>query len=225
MRLIKELLLCVWMRKDIVYAKKLYILLIIGAVLFGISLLFVEPTMSDNQENTKKAIFAGGCFWCMEGPFEKLDGVSAVISGYTGGTEDNPTYEQVARGQTSHAEAVEVTYDPSKLSYDQLLDVFWMSINPTQKDGQFADIGKQYRTGIFYIDEEQKQLAEASKAKFEAKNVFDGPIVTEITEATEFFPAEEYHQDYYKKNPTHYKMYRYGSGREPYLKKLWGDQK
>ncbi len=180
--------------------------------------------MADDQTNYSKAIFAGGCFWCMEGPFEKLDGVIAVISGYTGGPEENPTYKEVSYGQTGHAEAVEITYDASKVSYDQLLDVFWRSINPTQKDGQFADIGPQYRTGVFYLDEEQKKQAEASRDKYNKLGVFDGPIVTEITAAGPFYPAEEYHQDYYRKHPLHYKMYREGSGRAPYLKKLWGDK-
>ncbi|MBI3088597.1 MAG: peptide-methionine (S)-S-oxide reductase MsrA [Candidatus Omnitrophica bacterium] len=171
---------------------------------------------------TKTATFAGGCFWCMEGPFEQLEGVQAVIAGYTGGANANPTYEEVSSGATGHAEAVQLTYDPSTVSYDTLLDVFWRNIDPTQVDGQFADHGRQYRTAVFYHDEEQQRLAEASKAQLAASGTFDKPIVTEIAPASAFYPAEDYHQDYYKKNPLRYKLYRVGSGREGYLKKTWG---
>jgi len=170
------------------------------------------------------ATFAGGCFWCMEPPFEKLDGVVSVTSGYTGGTEPNPTYQQVSSGKTGHAEAVQVVYDPSKVSYQQLLDVFWMNIDPTQVRGQFADKGSQYRSAVFYHTAEQQQLADASKDALQRSGKFDKPLVTEIAPATAFYPAEDYHQDYYKKNSIHYKLYRVGSGREGFLRRLWGDK-
>jgi peptide-methionine (S)-S-oxide reductase len=169
-----------------------------------------------------KATFAGGCFWCMEPPYDKLDGVISTTSGYTGGQKKNPTYEEVSSGRTGHAEAVEVVYDPKKINYEKLLDVFWHNIDPTVKDQQFCDVGSQYRTGIFYHDEEQKRLAEASKAAIEKSKPFKGAIVTEITRATEFYPAEDYHQDYYLKNPVRYKFYRNGCGRDNRLKQLWG---
>ncbi|MGB2817098.1 MAG: peptide-methionine (S)-S-oxide reductase MsrA [Burkholderiaceae bacterium] len=170
------------------------------------------------------ATFAGGCFWCMEPPFDKLDGVLSTISGYTGGTVQNPTYEQVSAGRTGHAEAVQVTYDPSKVTYEKLLDVFWHNIDPTVKDRQFCDIGSQYRSGIFAHDAEQRRLAEASKAGLERTKPFQGAIVTEITNAGAFYPAEEYHQDYYLKNPVRYRYYRAGCGRDARLKELWGDR-
>jgi len=171
----------------------------------------------------KKATFAGGCFWCMEPPFEQLKGVTDVLAGYTGGTKPNPTYEEVSAGRTGHAEAVQVTYDPSTITYEQLLDVFWRNIDPTTSNRQFADHGSQYRTAIFYHDEEQRHAAEASKVKLEASRKFkDHPVVTEIVPAGPFYPAEEYHQDYYKKSESHYKQYREGSGRASFLKKTWG---
>ena len=180
--------------------------------------------MHPNPQKLEKAVFAGGCFWCMEGPFEKLPGVLSVVSGYTGGKKSNPTYREVSAGITKHAEAVEVNYNPTKVSYEKLLDIFWRSINPTQANGQFADIGPQYRTAIFFRNEEQKSLAEASKKELAKSGKFKKPIVTEIVPASTFYPAEEYHQDYYKKNPKHYKAYRIGSGREGFLKKTWGDE-
>ena len=170
-----------------------------------------------------KATFAGGCFWCMEPPYEKLPGVISVISGYTGGQKINPTYEEVSAGGTGHAEAVQVTYDPAKISYQKLLDVFWHNIDPTVTDQQFCDVGSQYRSEIFYHDAEQARLAKASRAKLEKEKPFREPIVTGITAATTFYPAEEYHQDYYKKNPLRYKYYRTGCGRDRRLKALWGD--
>lgn len=169
------------------------------------------------------ATFAGGCFWCMEPPFEKLQGVSRVISGYTGGTEKNPSYSQVSSGRTGHAEAVQVHYDPKVVSYDELLHVFWRSIDPTDAGGQFADRGNQYRTGVFFHNKEQKRLAHLSKTELSKSKKFNRPVVTEITKFTRFYPAEDYHQDYYKKNPKHYKAYRRGSGREGFLKRTWGD--
>ena len=174
------------------------------------------------DDNLLKATFAGGCFWCMEHPFEKLDGVKSVISGYTGGTEKNPTYKQVSAGSTGHTEAVEILYDPAKISYADLLDVFWRQINPTTPDRQFVDIGSQYRSAIFYHDEGQERLAFESKDWWEKDGRFGGPIVTEIVSAGKFWPAEDYHQDYYKKSPLRYKYYRFGSGRDQYLNKIWG---
>ena len=171
---------------------------------------------------TAKATFAGGCFWCMEPPFDKLDGVISTTSGYTGGSKVNPTYQEVSAGSTGHTEAVQVVYDPKKVSYEKLLDVFWHNVDPTQKDGQFCDHGSQYRTGIFAHDTEQKRLAEASKAALEKSKPFKASIVTDIVAATTFYPAEDYHQDYYVKNPVRYKLYRTGCGRDARLKDLWG---
>lgn len=176
----------------------------------------------NTDEQMATATFAGGCFWCMEPPFEKIDGVKSVVSGYMGGVKEDPTYEEVCSGTTGHAEAVQIRYDPSVISYDELLDVFWRNIDPTTPDQQFADHGSQYRTAIFYHNDEQKRLAEESKKKLGASGKFDQPVVTEITPASVFYPAEDHHQDYYKKNPTHYKFYRIGSGREGYLQKKWG---
>ena len=169
-----------------------------------------------------KATFAGGCFWCMEPPYDKLEGVVSTTSGYIAGHKKNPTYEEVSGGRTGHTEAVEVVYDPKKVSYEKLLEVFWRNIDPTVKDQQFCDVGSQYRTGIFYHSDDQKRLAEASKAALERNKPFKGAIVTEIARATEFYPAEAYHQDYYVKNPVRYKFYRSGCGRDARLKQLWG---
>jgi len=182
-------------------------------------LIMVGMTKPEREQAT----FAGGCFWCMEPPFEKLEGVTEVAAGYTGGTEGRPTYEAVSSGTTGHVEAVRITYDPSTVGYEELLETFWRNIDPTQADGQFADIGPQYRTAIFYHTEEQRRLAEASKARLAASGKFDKPIVTEIEPAGPFYPAEDYHQDYYKKNPLRYKLYHTGSGRKGYLRKTWGE--
>jgi len=173
-------------------------------------------------ENVESAIFAGGCFWCMEPPFEKLDGVLAVTSGYAGGQEENPTYKEVSSGSTTHAEVVRVEYDPTKIGYEALLQTYWRQINPTDAGGQFADRGSQYRTAILFRGEEQRRLAEASRLEIADSGRFDLPIATEIVAAGEFYAAEEYHQDYYEKQPVHYKRYRVGSGREAYLAKTWG---
>lgn len=183
-----------------------------------------ENTMGKTTTNHEIATFAGGCFWCMEPPFDKLDGVISTTSGFTGGPEKNPSYEDVAYGRTGHAESVQVVYDPSKVSYEKLLEVFWHNIDPFQKEGQFCDRGKQYRTAIFYHGEKQKELAEKSKAALESSGKFGAPLVTEIVEASEFYPAEGYHQDYYLKNPTHYKMYRLGCGRDRRLNEIWGNK-
>ncbi len=170
-----------------------------------------------------KATFAGGCFWCMESPFDKLPGVVSVTVGYTGGKLKNPTYEEVSAGGTGHAESIQIVYDPQKISYEKLLTVFWHNIDPTVKDRQFCDVGNQYRTAIFYHDEEQKKLAEESRAALEKDKPFPGTIVTEIVPAGEFYPAEEYHQHYYKKNPIRYAFYRTSCGRDRRLKELWGE--
>ncbi|MEQ8820395.1 MAG: peptide-methionine (R)-S-oxide reductase MsrB [Sumerlaeia bacterium] len=175
------------------------------------------------DDSLAKATFAGGCFWCMEGPFEKLDGVQAVVSGYAGGTEENPTYQDVSSGRTSHTEAVQVYYDPARVAYDKLLDVYWRQIDPTDPDGQFADQGSQYRPAIFVRTEEERRLAEASKNELAEKGPFKGDIVVPIEEFTTFYPAEDYHQDYYKTNKAHYDRYREGSGRGPFLRRTWKD--
>ena len=170
------------------------------------------------------ATFAGGCFWCVEADFDKVPGVTATISGYTGGGRKNPTYQEVTSGTTGHTEAVQVVYDPKKVSYEKLLEVFWVNIDPTVKDRQFCDSGSQYRPGIFYHDEAQRKAAEASKATVERTRTFKEPLVTPIEMATVFYPAEDYHQDYYRKNPVRYDFYRKGCGRDARLKQLWGDK-
>lgn len=169
-----------------------------------------------------KAIFAGGCFWCMEAPFDVLPGVVSVTAGYTGGKKKNPTYAEVSAGGTGHAEAVQIVYDPAKISYAALLAVFWRNIDPTVADRQFCDVGHQYRAAIFYRGEEQRATALQSKAALEKNKTFREMVVTEITSAAEFYPAEEYHQHYYKKNPLRYRYYRNGCGRDSRLKELWG---
>jgi len=169
----------------------------------------------------EKATFAGGCFWCMEPPFEKLDGVKEVISGYTGGKKVNPKYEEVSAGGTGHLESIEVIYNPSRVTYEKLLDVFWRNIDPTDSGGQFVDRGGQYRSAIFYHAEEQRKIAEASKQRLARSGVFSKPIMTEILPASAFYPAEDYHQDYYKTNPVRYKFYRFNSGRDQFLEKTW----
>ena len=172
-----------------------------------------------------KATFAGGCFWCMVHPFDELPGVVSVVSGYTGGTLKNPTYEQVSAGGTGHAESVEVTYDPARIGYHKLLDVFWHNIDPTAKDRQFCDKGHQYRSAIFYHDAAQRQLAEASRRDLQKSKPFRGDVVTEITAAGLFYPAEDYHQNYYKKNPLRYHYYRSSCGRDQRLEELWGKRR
>lgn len=185
-----------------------------------------EPGANMKEKATHtldKATFAGGCFWCMESPFDKLPGVVSVTVGYTGGTVKNPTYEQVSAGGTGHAEAVQIVYNPSEIGYGKLLDVFWHNTDPTVKDRQFCDVGLQYRPAIFYHGEEQRMLALKSKEELGKTKPFKEPILTEITAAGEFYPAEEYHQHYYRKNPIRYKFYRSGCGRDRRLKELWGD--
>ncbi|MEW6720253.1 MAG: peptide-methionine (S)-S-oxide reductase MsrA [Thermodesulfobacteriota bacterium] len=172
----------------------------------------------------EKATFAGGCFWCMEEAFEKMPGVISVTSGYIGGRIDHPTYQQVSGGGTGHAEAVQVVYDPAKVGYDKLLDAFWRNVDPTVRDRQFCDVGSQYRTGIFFHSEEQRLQALKSREALGKSRPFKEPIVTEITKAGTFYPAEEYHQDYYKKNPLRYTFYKTNCGRENRLRQLWGEK-
>ena len=169
-----------------------------------------------------KAHFAGGCFWCMEEAFEKVEGVVSVTSGYMGGRVPRPSYEQVSEGGTGHAESIEVLYDPARVSYGRLLDAFWQNVDPLTPNAQFCDHGSQYRSAIFYQNDEQKRLAEDSKRTIEQSKRFTQPIVTELVMASEFFPAEEYHQDFYKKNPIRYKFYKYNCGRVKRLEEVWG---
>ena len=187
------------------------------------ALLAVMATHATAEETEPaKATFAGGCFWCVEEAFEKVSGVISATSGYTGGNADNPTYKQVTSGRTGHAEAVEVIYDPAQITYEQLLDVFWRNVDPTVVDRQFCDVGDQYRTAIFVHDDEQMRLAEASKTALQASKPFAAPIVTPIVAASAFYPAEDYHQDYYKRNPLRYKYYKWNCGRAQRLAELWG---
>ncbi|NLP03791.1 MAG: peptide-methionine (S)-S-oxide reductase MsrA [Fibrobacter sp.] len=173
------------------------------------------------SQKTELATFAGGCFWCMQGPFDATEGVISTRVGYTGGTKENPTYEDVSSGRTGHAEAIEIEFDPEKVSYEELLEIFWRNIDPTTKNQQFSDKGTQYRTAIFYHDEKQKELAEKSKMELEKSEMFDKPIVTEIVPASRFYPAEEYHQEFYQKNPQHYQAYKTGSGRSAFIERMW----
>ena len=193
-------------------------------VVFLIFLFICVAGVQVTMAGQKRAIFAGGCFWCMEPPFENTKGVIDVTAGYTGGRTENPTYREVSSGATGHYEAVEVVYDPEQVSYDQLLKVFWQQIDPTDDGGQFADRGTQYFTAIFYLDEEQKRLAEASKQALDDSGIFDKPVITAILPAAPFYRAEEYHQDYYKKHVMHYSMYKLGSGRADFQKKTWKDR-
>lgn len=185
----------------------------------------MEKPMEISTEKNATAVFAGGCFWCTESDFEKVDGVIEAISGYTGGQVKNPTYKQVSAGGTGHIESVKVIYDPAKVSYEKLLDYFWQHVDPTDPGGQFVDRGSQYRSAIFYANDTEKRLAEQSKQRLSATGRFNKPIVTDILPLGEFYPAEDYHQDYYKKNPIRYNWYRYGSGRDQFLKKTWADLK
>lgn len=203
--------------------------LIIIAIVSGI--MICSPAKGEEKDKLsqatvklEKATFAGGCFWCMEPPFDKIPGVTAVTSGYTGGSVKEPTYEQVSSGSTGHAEAVRIIYDPAKVSYGKLLDVFWRNIDPTVKDRQFCDVGNQYRSAIFYHTEEQRREAMESREKLEKKKIIREPLVTEITQAGPFYAAEEYHQEYYKKNPIRYRYYRTACGRDSRLRELWGSE-
>lgn len=200
-------------------------LTIMAVGLMTCTLLTGWPSSSVQSAPTSaKAYFAGGCFWCMEEAFEKVDGVIAVVSGYMGGTVSNPTYEQVSDGHTGHAESIEVTYDPNKVTYQKLLDAFWRNIDPVMPNAQFCDHGTQYRAVVFYSTEEEKRLSEESKRAIEQSKRFPAPIVTQFVQASTFYPAEDYHQDYYKKNPLRYKYYKYSCGRAQRLEDLWGKQ-
>ena len=198
--------------------------LIVGLLFLGLLASVHAGKDQSSSDRFAKATLAGGCFWCMEPPFDKLDGVISTTVGYTGGHKENPTYEEVSSGTTGHAEAIQIVYDPRKISYDEVLDVFWRNIDPADEGGQFCDRGRQYRTAIYYHDDEQKRLAEQSKQALVESKQFE-EIATEITAASAFYPAEEYHQDYYEKNPIRYKFYRYGCGRDRRLKELWGEGK
>jgi peptide methionine sulfoxide reductase msrA/msrB len=198
------------------------ILLTVSGIWSAVSAAQTKGNSMAKESGPSVATFAGGCFWCSEADFEKVSGVAKVVSGYTGGQTPNPTYEEVCGGKTGHVEAVQVYFDPSKVTYEKLLEVFWTHVDPTDAEGQFVDRGPQYRSAIFYHDEEQKRLAERSKTALDAAGVFDGPIVTQIRPFTKFYQAEEYHQDYYKTCSAHYTRYRAGSGRDDVLKAIWG---
>jgi peptide methionine sulfoxide reductase msrA/msrB len=209
--------------------KRTIVLLTLAAVFFGHQHVKstnnnMEKPMTSNTENAKTAVFAGGCFWCTESDFEKVEGVLEVVSGYTGGDIDNPTYKEVSAGGTGHVEAVRVVYDPAKISYEELLEIFWRHVDPTDAGGQFVDRGDQYRSVIFYADESERQMAEASKRSLADSGRFDKAIVTDILPLETFHEAEAYHQDYYKKNPIRYNWYRSGSGRDRFLQTAWADE-
>jgi methionine-S-sulfoxide reductase len=192
-------------------------------ILLLFALMTVAASAADPAAtNLRKAVFAGGCFWCMQPPYDSATGVVKTIVGYTGGSAYDATYEKVSAHRTQHREAIEVTYDPAQISYDQLLDIFWRNINPTQADGQFHDIGLSYQAAIFYGSEDEKKAAEASKEKLGKSGKFSKPVVTEILPAKPFYPAEEYHQKYYLKNAADFEAYHVGSGRVSFLEKIWG---
>lgn len=210
------------------------LIMVIVILLVGIAALYkTSPIQEGNsmvseskQKNeTEKATVAGGCFWCIEHPFEEVQGVLEAVSGFAGGKEENPSYEEVSSGTTGHVEAVQITFDPEIVSYEDILNIFWRQINPTDDGGQFPDRGSQYRTVIFYNNQDQKKIAEKTKKDLEESGRFDKPIVTEIKKFTTFYPAEEYHQDYAEKNPIRYKTYRFLSGRDQYLNKVWGEER
>ena len=195
------------------------------AALISCAFAITACTNNSTAQNLDQATFAGGCFWCIEAPFDKLPGVVSAISGYTGGPEENPTYGQVSSGSTGHLEAVQVTYDPQKVTYRELLDLFWRQFDPTDAGGSFYDRGHHYTSAVFYHNEEQKKLAEASKIALDKSGRFAKPIVTPIHPQMKFYPAEDYHQDYHKKNPSHYNRYRTGSGRDKFIQEVWGTEK
>lgn len=182
----------------------------------------VAQAQESTPANTRTAVLAGGCFWCIQPAFDKAPGVIKTLVGYCGGTEPNPTYELVGSEKTKYRESIEITYDPAKISFEQLLDIYWKEINPTQADGQFTDIGPSYRAAIFYGSDEEKKIAVASKEKLASSGKFDKPIVTEILPAMKFYPAEAYHQKYYQQNPTHFEAFEHGSGRTSFQEKTWG---
>ncbi len=215
------------MSKGFGFGRVILLSLIAGLAVFGLRFADIVLGVSAAPSapapaGSAVAIFAGGCFWCVESDFDKVPGVLSTTSGYTGGTVANPTYEDVSSGGTGHAEVVKVVYDPQMVTYEKLLYVFWRNVDPLTKEAQFCDYGTQYRSAIFYLDEKQKQLAEASKAALQPR--FKRPIVTEIVKAGPFYAAEDYHQDYYKKNPVRYKFYRYNCGRDARLDEVWGKE-
>jgi peptide methionine sulfoxide reductase msrA/msrB len=214
---------------------KIYAAFLIFLSYFIVTIFIPKNADSASKQSTAKvseksriietALFAGGCFWCMEHPYENQPGISKVLSGYTGGEKKNPTYNQVASGSTQHVEAVEIHFDPEIISYNDLLQIFWRNIDPTDADGQFIDRGKQYTTGIFYKNHQQKETAEQSKKRLTGKNLFKKEIITKIIPAGKFYPAEEYHQDFFKKNYIRYRVYREGSGRDEFIKRIWGEDR
>jgi peptide-methionine (S)-S-oxide reductase len=208
--------------KHAIRACALLMVLVAAWMVFGTGGAEPGTTPAVTPEHVAIATFAGGCFWCMEPPFDKLNGVLSTTSGYTGGHKSHPTYEEVSSGATGHAESMQVRYDPARVSYDKLLEVFWHNIDPVDAGGQFCDRGSQYRSEIFYHDGEQKRLAEKSLKELEESGRLHRPIATQIVPATTFYPAESYHQDFYKKNPIRYKFYRHACGRDARLKEIWG---
>jgi methionine-S-sulfoxide reductase len=203
--------------------KRPFLLLIGYALLSGTHAIAGDPQNS-SVATTKIAVFAGGCFWCIQPAFDKAKGVIKTVVGYSGGTEPNPTYQLVSSEKTSYRETIEITYDPATISYDQLLDIYWRQIDPTQADGQFTDIGLSYRAAIFYGNSDEKKIAEASKEKLAHSGKFKKPIVTEVLPAMKFWPAEDYHQKYSEKNPEHFEAFEHGSGRVSFQKKTWGSK-
>lgn len=205
------------------FRRSLFVILALGSGLTHATAVAVAgPNAPTAPAPLAKAVFAGGCFWCVEAAFEGLPGVKSVVSGYAGGREDRPTYEQVSSGRTGHAESVEITFDPAATSYRKLLGVFWHNIDPTQAGAQFCDLGQQYRSAIFYANDAQRRAALESVKRLEASTILKEPIVTQVVPLPRFWPAEGYHQDYYKKNPVHYQAYRLGCGRDRRLRELWG---
>jgi peptide-methionine (S)-S-oxide reductase len=198
--------------------KRLAFPLAILLLVISMPVLTAQPT----PLQTRTAVLAGGCFWCIQPAFDKAPGVINTVVGYSGGTEPNPTYELVTSERTKYRESIEITYDPSKISFDQLLDIYWRQINPTQSDGQFTDVGPSYHAAIFYQNDDERKIAEASKERLAKSGRFDKPIVTEILPATKFWPAEEYHQKYYRQNPEHFQAFEKGSGRVSFEKNTWG---
>jgi peptide-methionine (S)-S-oxide reductase len=196
-------------------------ILVLACTALALSSNQISSGQTSSPSATRTAVFAGGCFWCIQPAFDKAPGVIKTVVGYTGGTEQNPTYELVSSERTGHRESIEITYDPSKISYDRLLDIYWRQIDPTQSDGQFTDIGPSYRAAIFYGNAEEKKIAESSKEKLARSAKFNKPIVTEILPAMKFYPAEAYHQKYYQANPEHFEAFEHGSGRVSFQKKNW----
>jgi methionine-S-sulfoxide reductase len=211
------------MLSNIETMKRIFILLLSYALIAACAIASSQGQNSSPVE-TRTAIFAGGCFWCIQPAFDKAKGVIKTVVGYCGGTEPNPTYEVVSSEKTGYRESIQITYDPTKISYDQLLDIYWRQIDPTQADGQFTDIGPSYRAAIFYGNDDEKKIAAASKEKLASSGKFNKPIVTEILPAMKFYPAEAYHQKYYQQNPEHFEAFEEGSGRVSFKKKAWSDE-